>query len=134
MTYKGKCNCMSKNIKNNGLRPCKAFALKYSNACLTHSRIKVIFIQSVWRAYRIRRKVKFMKKLPNDALHIIQHYMRYDHNIQYKLLPSYLKIYKKRFIALHKSLMYSQDSRSPCSPELTALYNKIQDIKNVICL
>lgn len=89
------CNCLT-HIKGGSVRPCKAFALKYSPACVTHSRINAIKIQSVWRGYRTRGKIKLLKKLPYDVLTIVQYYMRYDHNVQRKLFRSHLNIYNNR--------------------------------------
>lgn len=72
---KTKCICQSR-AKSGGLRPCKAFALKYSKACLTHSRIKAIIIQSAYRAYFARCKVKLLKN-KNEEIHPINLRLQY---------------------------------------------------------
>lgn len=71
---KTKCICQSR-AKTAGLRPCKAFALKYSKACLTHSRIKAIIIQSACRAYFARCKVKLLKN-KNEEIQRLQYLIK----------------------------------------------------------
>ena len=72
---KTKCICKSR-AKTGGQRPCKDFALKYSTACLTHSRIKAIIIQSACRAYFARCKVKLLKN-KNEEIHAINQRLEY---------------------------------------------------------
>ena len=76
---KTKCICQSR--AKTGLRPCKAFALKYSAACITHSRINAIIIQSAWRDYRYRCKVKLLKK-KDEEIQTIKQKLEYLNNLQ----------------------------------------------------
>lgn len=69
----------------------------YHNLCLIHFRImynKFVYkIQSVWRSYRTRRKIKNIYiKLPQELKYIVLHYMTLNHRTQYTIN----KIYKNK--------------------------------------
>jgi hypothetical protein len=93
---KTKCNSQSTDSKTHKLRPCKAFSLSYSCQCVTHSRKQAIIIQSAWRGFYMKKKITLYKKLPPDVWNIVMFHLRCKHNVQHKLLPSYIKIYNKR--------------------------------------
>lgn len=124
-----KCIFTSIDNKIKKYRPCKAYHLRYSSACLTHSRIHVILIQSYWRKYKINKKIIHFKKLPNDIWNNIMFYIRYDHYIKHKLLPSYLRIYIKRY----NNLILSSDNNNNCTyTNVLNILNKIESLTILI--
>lgn len=90
------CTQTSTDRKTLRDRPCKAFALPYSPACLTHSRQKAIIIQSFWRMHCAYKLVCRIKQLPPDILSKIQFHLREEHNIKHKLIPSYISVLENR--------------------------------------
>jgi hypothetical protein len=44
----------------------------------------------------MKKKITLYKKLPPDVWNIVMFHLRCKHNVQHKLLPSYIKIYNKR--------------------------------------
>ena len=61
-------------------------------------RFKVIMIQSMYRGYLIRRKVKIYKNLPPDLWYRVLYYMRYQHYIQHQFKDSVLNIYDNKIL------------------------------------
>lgn len=101
-----KCNELIYNYKFNKTFFCKKKKFLFSKVCFFHSNIYILFIQSIWRGYIIRRKLKQFSKLPSDLWNIILYFSKYDYNIQKKLYISYYKIYSNKLIHYYKKLEY----------------------------
>ena len=85
-------------------RKCKLYPY-FREYCYVHAtkRFKgCILIQKIWRGYFSRKKLKnLFYNLPGDLqLHVMK-YVRVDHYIEKKWIPSVLKIYKNRIFNLH---------------------------------
>lgn len=96
-------------IYNNALNIhtfCKKKKCMFSKVCFFHSNIYILFIQSIWRGYIIRRKLKQFSKLPSDLWNIVLYFSKYDYNIKKKLYISYYKIYSNKLIHYYKKLEY----------------------------
>jgi len=88
---------------------CKCKAV-YSKLCHTHIRMyysdQITKIQSVWRSYLTRRRLKVLFiGLPRELQNLVLYFMRKDHRIS-QLHKSYLTVYKNKIHNMGLSLSY----------------------------
>lgn len=92
-------------------RKCK-LRCNFRDVCYIHAqqiyRGSVIIIQKMWRGFQKRTKLKNLYyELPTELQMNIMRYVREDHYIEKKWIPSVLKIYKNRlfhYYAIKKKL------------------------------
>lgn len=96
--------CTAKTLLN---RRCKCKAL-YSNLCYTHIKKyhsdSIIKIQSVWRSYLTRRRIKnLFVSLPHELQNLVLYFMREDRRIS-QLHKSYINIYNNKICRMNLCL------------------------------
>ena len=76
-------------------RKCKNSTCIWTEYCYTHIKYDAIFIQSIWRGYRTRKKINVFKNLPTELWDHILYYKREEIR-KIKLYKSILKIYNNK--------------------------------------
>ena len=93
------------DITTKRTRKCKLYR-HFHNYCYIHAqkvfKSSVTLIQKIWRGYYIRKKLKnLFFNLPLELQSHIMKFVRKDHYIEKKWIPSVLKIYKNRLFTYH---------------------------------
>lgn len=88
-------------------RRCRCKSL-YNNLCYTHIKKyhsdTITKIQSVWRSYLTRRRIKnLFVCLPHELQTLVLYFMREDHRISH-LHKSYINIYNNKIDRMNRSL------------------------------
>lgn len=96
--------CTAKTLLN---RRCRCKSL-YSNLCYTHIKkyhLDIITkIQSTWRSYLTRRRIKnLFISLPHELQNLVLYFMREDHRIS-QLHKSYINIYNNKICRMNLCL------------------------------
>lgn len=104
MTYNKCCETVVDNTTKRNRR-CKLYR-HFREYCYIHSQIffkdYTMIIQRIWRGFYARKKMKnLFYNLPRELQIHVMKYVRTDHNIEKKWIPSVLKIYKKRLFQCH---------------------------------
>ena len=107
------CNrCISKVFDNSTKRErrCKKNKVNWFDYCFTHMKVNyessIILIQSIYRGYYTRRKLKIFYKLPRDIQRIVIYNINKD--IYHKHFnASITKLIKRKFINFYKNDQYN---------------------------
>lgn len=80
----------------------------YDNFCYIHMRIyhieSIVKIQSTWRSYITRRKIKNLYiNLPYELQNLVLYFMREDHRVS-QINKTYINIYNNKICKLNLSL------------------------------
>jgi len=86
-------------------RKCKLYR-HFREYCYIHSRVffnnAAILVQRIWYGFYIRKKLKnLFYNLPLELQSHVVKYVRTDHYMEKKWIPSVLKIYKNRLFHCH---------------------------------
>lgn len=90
------------------LRRCKKSRC-YNDFCWNHANLKlydkVVKIQSVWRSYKVRRKVNnIVKKLSEDVRNVILHYVKKEYYDDLKDALYFFYMYVNRYRKIEKDI------------------------------
>lgn len=86
-------------------RKCKLYR-HFRDYCYIHSQIfykdAATLVQRIWRGFYARKKMKnLFYNLPQELQSQVLKYVRTDHNIEKRWIPSVIKVYKNRIFYCH---------------------------------
>lgn len=95
-----RCSIIVRDPETKRFRKCKKNKNPFTCICSNHCNKYIVFIQSVWRSYYIRKKVQLFSKLPIELWNMIVSFhkielMQFKRNFN-NIHLNYINIYEKK--------------------------------------
>lgn len=100
-----RCSTMVKDPISQRFRKCQKNVSRYTRCiCSTHARKSVIKIQTLFRGYILRKKLKTFSLLPRDVWNRVLYYIIYQNNVQRCFQKSIDNIYTGKINSLKNKM------------------------------